>query len=131
MIKKISLKTAGSTCILISILTIIFHLLVIFKIMPFTWINGGMSETFEIALKTSFIGIVILLLWIPIYVVAGGWISLKKFKWLLTTLLWVIFVFSSVSIVLQFLGTPFEKMCTSFLSIINAIMTFRLAIEKR
>lgn len=131
MIKKISLKTAGSICILISILTIIFHLLVIFKIMPFTWINGGMSETFEIALKTSFIGIVILLLWIPIYVVAGGWISLKKFKWLLTTLLWVIFVFSSVSIVLQFLGTPFEKMCTSFLSIINAIMTFRLAIEKR
>lgn len=130
MLKKINLKAASIICIAISILTIILHLLVIFKIIPFTWVNGGMSETFEIAFKTSFIGIVILLLGIPIYVVAGGWISFKKFKWLLTFLLWAIFVFSCVSIVMQLFGTPFEKMFTSLLCLINAVMVFRLAIEK-
>jgi hypothetical protein len=53
MIKRIGLKQAGLIYITMSIITVIVHLLVIFRLMPYTWINGGRSATYEIVRQTS------------------------------------------------------------------------------
>jgi len=131
MIKKINLRTAGLISVVISLITIAIHTLVIFKVMPFTWINGGRSETFEIAKQTSTISIIILIVGIFISFWACGIIHFKKFKKLLTAILWISFAYACIGIILQLIGTPFERFFTSILCIINAIATFRLAIEKR
>lgn len=131
MIKKINLKTAGIISAAIAFITIIIHTLVIMKVMPFTWIGGGRSESFEIAKQSSTLSIIILMAGIFISLWACGIIPIKKFKMVLSVILWISFVFACLGAILQFLGTPFEKVFTSILCIINAIVTYRLAIEKR
>jgi fumarate reductase subunit D len=116
---------------MIAIVTIAVHLLVIQQIMPFTWINGGRSASFEIARQTSLISIVVLLIIIFISLWASQIIHISKFKNLLKVILWILFGYACLSIVMQFLGTTFEKCFTSILCILNAIVTFRLAIERR
>ncbi|AHF08422.1 hypothetical protein DESME_02330 [Desulfitobacterium metallireducens DSM 15288] len=69
--KKMNLKIAGIISVMVALITIAIHTLVILKIMPFSWINGGRSETFEIAKQTSTISIIILIfsIIISIYVI--------------------------------------------------------------
>ena len=131
MLKKINLKTAGIISVVIAMITITIHTLVILKVMPFTWINGGRSGTFEIAKQTSTISIIILIAGIFISLWACGIIRYLKFTRVLTAILWISFAYNCIGIILQFLGTPFENLFTSILCIINAIVTYRLAIEKR
>lgn len=131
MIKRINLKTAGIVSVVIALITIMIHTLVLLKVMPFIWINGGRSATFEIAKQTSMISIIILLVSIFISLWACGIIHFKKFKKLLSAILWISFAYACIGTVLQFLGTPFERFFTSILCIINVVVTFRLAIEKR
>ncbi len=131
MIKRIGLKTAGMASVIIAVITIIIHLLVILQIMPYTWINGGRSASFEAASQASLVSIAILLIFSFIYLWAGQIIRITKFKRLLTVILWLMFAYACLGIVMQFLGTPFEKAVTGVLCILNALATFRLAIEKR
>jgi hypothetical protein len=131
MIKRISLKTAGIISVVIALITIAIHTLVILKVMSFAWINGGRSETFEIAKQTSTISIMILIVIIFISLWACEIIHFTRFKKLLSAILWIYFAYACIGIILQFLGTPFERFFTSILCIINAIAAFRLAIEKR
>ena len=131
MIRKINLKTAGIISVAVAIIAIMIHTLVILKVMPFAWVSGGRSETFEVAKQTSTVSIIILAVSIFISLWACEIIHLKGFKRFLSVILWISFAYDCIGIILQFLGTPFEKLFTSVLCIINAIVAYRLAIEKR
>ncbi len=131
MIKKIGLKTAATASVIIAVVTILIHLLVILQIIPYTWINGGRSASFEAASQASWVSIIILVIFIFIYLWAGRIIPITRFKRLFTVILWLMFAYACLGIIMQFLGTPFEKAVTGVLCILNAIATFRLAIKKR
>jgi len=49
----------------------------------------------------------------------------------LKVLLWVLFIYSIIGVLQQFLGTPFERFFMSILCIVNVVMYFRLTTEKR
>jgi putative effector of murein hydrolase LrgA (UPF0299 family) len=129
LIRKLSLKTAGYINIAAISASVIVHLLLIFQTIPYTYLNGGRSPTLTAARQTSIISIIILFLMILINL----WAVLfkEKFTSLLKALLWLLFVYSVFGTIQQFLGTTFEKVGMSILCIINVIMYFRLAIEKR
>jgi hypothetical protein len=129
LIRKLSLKTAGYVNIIAIIITVITHLLIIFQVIPFTYLNGGRSLTIAGARQTSIISIFILALMIVVNIWALK--RLKKYIPLLKIMLWVLFAYSIFGTVQQLLGTTFEKFCMSILCMINVIMYFRLAIEKR
>ena len=134
MIKKINLKLAGFISIAINFITIAVHLLVIFQVMPFKWINGGRSETFEIARQTSINGIIVLLAFSFIILLACGVIRCKLnkvLKIILIAWLWVYVALNCFGLVQQLLRTIFEKLVMSVLVFINVIVGIRLAIEKR
>lgn len=131
LIKRISLKTAGYLNIAAILAAIMTHLLVIFQIMPYTWINGGRSENFPMGQRTSLISIGILVVMLLINFWACGLIPIKKALMLLKVLLWILFVYSVFGLVQQLFGTTFEKFFMSILCLINVLMYFRLAIEKR
>ena len=48
-IRKINIKKAGICSVTIGIINIIVHILIITQTMPYTWVNGGRSVSFELA----------------------------------------------------------------------------------
>jgi len=134
LIKKIGLRQAGVIYISMSIIMIIIDLLIIFRIMPYTWINGGRNATYEIAWHGSINGILYFVIGIPIILIASGIISVKwnnVIKKGFLIFLWIIIIYTCLGVIMQFFGTPFEKIVTSIICAVNLIMLIRLAIEKR
>lgn len=123
-------KVAAYLNIAVIMIGIIVHLLVIFQLLPFSWINGGRSETLASAQQTSIISIVILIAMILINLWACKLFTIEKPKMILKVLLWILLVYSLFGVLQQLLGTPFEMFCMSILCIINVVMYFRLVSEK-
>ncbi|WP_277585587.1 hypothetical protein [Psychrobacillus antarcticus] len=129
-LRKINLKTAVIMGITFYSLTILIHLLILSGIIPFTWVNGGRSESFATQLPISIVNIVISIFG-GIFTLFVGRNILSKYKRALTIICWLFVVLWSVGFIQQLLGTPFEKMICSFILLLGVISNFRMAIEKR
>ncbi|MGB2991753.1 MAG: hypothetical protein WBB47_03865 [Paenisporosarcina sp.] len=129
-LRKINMKTAVFMGICFYSLTILIHVLIITGIIPFTWVNGGRSDSFATQLPISITSIIISII--------GGFFTLiidgnmlYKYKRVITIICWFFVVLWSFGCILQFLGTPFEKLVCSFILILGIISNLRMAIEKR
>jgi hypothetical protein len=103
-------------------------------VLPYTWINGGRSTSYQAAFKTSLSSIITILISILITLIASRIIPLRLNKfWTIVLIiwLWIGIPLDMIGIIQQFLGTIFEKSCMSIVTIIGCIMDFRIAMEKR
>lgn len=133
-IRKINLKKAGICSCLAGFINIVVHLLVIIQIIPYTWVNGGRTESLFAARELSTSSIILTLINILIALVASQIIPIKFNKFLgiaLSIFLIITLPFSFVGIIQQFLGTMFEKNVMSVVTIIGFCSDTRIAIEKR
>lgn len=133
-LKVIDLKKAGIASAALTLLTILVHLLVIFQILPHTWINGGRVASFDIARQTSINGIWFLLFDILVSLIAGGIIPLKLkkgFAVVLAVYLWIQVPYTLFGFIIQLLGTVFEKLFMSVIVFVLFVSKLRLALEKR
>lgn len=128
-LKKINLKTAVLMGIIFYSLTILIHLLIISKSIPFTWVNGGRSESFAEQLPISVINIVISIIGVVFTLIVGR-IKLYKYRRGITVICWFFVVLWSFGFIQQLFGTPFEKMVCSLVLLIGVISNLRMAIEK-
>jgi len=128
-LRKIKMKTAVSMGIVFYSLTIFIHFLIINKRIPFTWVNGGRSESFAEQLPLSVISILISIIGV-VFTLIIGQRKLDKYKRTLTVICWFFVVLWSFGFVQQLFGTPFEKMVCSFVLLIGVISNLRMAIEK-
>jgi len=62
-----ALKRFGLAAILLRLITIAMHLLVICKVLPYTWVSGGQITDYNTAAMTAGASIVILLTSIAIH----------------------------------------------------------------
>ena len=124
------MKTAVFMGIIFYSLTILIHFLIISKSIPFTWVNGGRSESFAEQLPISVINIVISIIGVVFTFIVGR-IKLYKFKRGITVICWFFVVLWSFGFIQQLFGTPFEKMVCSLVLLIGVISNLRMAIEKK
>ncbi|WP_057763063.1 hypothetical protein [Cytobacillus praedii] len=124
------MKTAVFMGIIFYSLTILIHLLIISKSIPFTWINGGRSESFAEQLPISVINIVISIIGVVFTLIVGR-INLYKYKRGITVICWFFVVLWSFGFIQQLFGTPFEKIVCSLVLLIGVISNLRMAIEKK
>jgi len=129
-LRKMNMKTAVFMGICFYSLTILINVLIISEIIPFTWVNGGRSESFATQLPISIINISISIIGGVFTLFVNGNI-LYKYKRGITIICWVFVVLWSFGFILQLLGTPFEKMVCSFILLLGVISNLRMAIEKR
>ena len=122
------MKTAVFLGIIFYSLTILIHFLIISKIIPFTWVNGGGSESFAEQLPISVINIVISIIGVVFTLIVG---SIKQYKRGITVICWFFVVLWSFGFIQQLFGTPFEKMVVSLVLLIGVISNLRMAIEKK
>jgi hypothetical protein len=130
IIRKINMKSAVMMGICFYSFTVFIHVLIISGIIPFTWVNGGRSETFAIQLPISMISIIIAII-SGVFILVVGRNKVTKFRRGITALLWFFVFFWSIGFIQQLLGTPFEKMVCSFILLLGVISHLRMAIEKR
>lgn len=124
------MKTAVFMGIIFYSLTILIHVLIISKSIPFTWVNGGRSESFAEQLPITVINIVISIIGIVFTLIVGR-VKLYKYKKAITVICWFFVVLWSFGFIQQLFGTPFEKMVCSLVLLIGVISNLRMAIEKK
>ena len=129
-LRKINIKTAVFMAICFYALTILLHVLVMMGIIPYTWVNGGRSESIATQLPLSIISIIIAIIGGFFSLIAGGIIR-SKYKRGITVICWLFVAFWSIGFIQQLLGTSFEKMVCSFLLLLGIVSNLRMAIEKR
>ena len=124
------MKTAVFMGIVFYSMTILIHFLIISKSIPFTWVNGGRSESFAEQLPISVINIVISIIGVVFTLIVDR-IKLYKYKRGITVICWFFVVLWSFGFIQQLFGTPFEKMVCSLVLLIGVISNLRMAIEKK
>jgi hypothetical protein len=124
------MKTAVFMGIIFYSLTILIHFLIISKSIPFTWVNGGRSESFAEQLPITVINIVISIIGVVFTLIVGR-IKLYKYKRGITVICWFFVVLWSFGFIQQLFGTPFEKMVCSLVLLLGVISNLRMAIEKK
>ena len=124
------MKTAVFMGIIFYSLTILIHFLIISKSIPFTWVNGGRSESFAEQLPISVINVVISIIGVVFTLIVGR-IKLYKYKRGITVICWFFVVLWSFGFIQQLFGTPFEKMVCSLVLLLGIISNLRMAIEKK
>jgi hypothetical protein len=129
-LRKVNLKTAVIMGICFYSLTMLLHVLIIRCVIPYTWVNGGRSDSFATQLPISIINIIICILGGVFTLVVGGNIF-YKYKSGRNVICWFFVVLWSFGFLQQLLGTPFEKMFCSLLLLLGVMSNLRLAIEKR
>lgn len=133
-IRRFNIQKAGYISILMGAFAVAIHILVLLRVLPYAWINGGRSVSYQAAFQTSLSSIIIILIGIPIILIASRIIPLRLNRFwtiILIIWLWISIPLDAVGIIQQFLGTMFEKSCMSIITIIGFMMDFRIAVEKR
>ncbi|OXT15809.1 hypothetical protein B9K06_18670 [Bacillus sp. OG2] len=123
------MKTAGCMGMIFYSLTICIHFLIISKSIPFTWVNGGRSESFAEQIPISVINVGVSIIGL-IFTLLAGRVKLYKYKRGITVICWFFVVLWSFGFIQQLLGTPFEKMVCSIVLLLGVISNLRMAIEK-
>ena len=124
------MKTAVFMGIIFYSLTISIHVLIISGIIPFTWVNGGRSESFAAQLPISIISIIISIIG-GVFTLIVGRNILYTYKRGITVLCWFFVALWSFGFIQQLFGTPFEKMVCSLILLLGVISHLRIAIERR
>ncbi|WP_100407860.1 hypothetical protein [Bacillus solitudinis] len=129
-LRKINMETAVFMGIIFYSMTILIHVLIISGIIPFTWVNGGRSESFATQLPISIINLIISIVG-GVFTLIVGRNILYKYKRALTVICWFFVVLWSFGFIQQLFGTSFEKMVCSLILSLGVISNVRMAIEKR
>lgn len=133
-IRKFNLRKAGWISASIGGINIIVHLLVISNIIPYLWVNGGRTESFEAAQQISVDSIILTVINIIIALIASQIIPIKINKFwgiVISAFLILTLPLTLVGVAQQFLGTAFEKCVMSIVTIIGFCSDVRIAFEKR
>ena len=133
-LRKINLKKAGICSAVVGSINIIVHLFVIFQMIPYTWVNGGRTESLIAATELSIWSILITLINITIAIVASQIIPIKFnkiFGMALSIFLIITLPLSFIGVIQQLLGTMFEKTVMSVITIVGFCSDTRIAFEKR
>lgn len=132
MKKLISAKLAGNILIIILVLLAIFHVLILFKFVPSGIVWGGQIKDLSTNLVTlELVSLIVTLIFIFIIAAKIGYINVGKFKKIINISVRIIFgyfVLNTFGNIAS--GVAAENLVFAPITILLAILTFRLAIEK-
>ena len=132
MKKLISAKLAGNILIISMILLVIFHILILFKVVPSEIIWGGQIKDKSSIIIYEMIALFISLVFIMIIAIKIDYIKAVKLKKVINIGIWVIFVYFVLNTIGNLAsGVSVEKLIFAPITILLTIFAYRLAIEKQ
>ena len=125
VLQRLNIKTARALLASFYSASVAIHVLVISKIIPYTWVNGGMSKSYEVQAQQSAISMLIIgMLFLYVWVISTP--QKQKYPWQ-TRSLYVVAALLAIGFILQLLGTPFERYVMSIILAIGITSHLRLA----
>jgi len=130
MKKLISAKLAGNSLLASLGLLLIFHILVLLKIIPASLMWGGQATPANLLILES-IAIVVTLFFGCIIAAKTGYLNVGKFARLVNILVWIIFLFLLLNTLGNLAsGVSAENFIFAPITLVLALCALRLAIEK-
>lgn len=105
----------------------VIHVLTINRVIPFNYINGGRSESYEAQVKLSQVSLIILIFGF-MYIVFGMFFPVFKRSivfMIISFLLAILWLFGTI---MQLIGTKFERYFVSWLNLMGVISHIELAL---
>ena len=131
MKKLISVKLAGNISIVLMVLLIIFHILIMIRIVPYDIVWGGQIKDDVSLMKFEIFALVTSFLFLVIILVKVDYLKFTKFRKITNIAVWIMFVFFLLNTVGNLAsGVTLEKLIFTPITIILSVLIFRLAIEK-
>jgi len=130
--KLISLKLAATILIFALTLLAIFHLLILFKVLPSGIVWGGqLTDPSSNMFTLEMISLVVTLIFIILTAAKGDFIKAGNFKKFIHVGVWIMFIYFVLNIFGNLASSvTAEKLIFTPITIILAVLAFRLAIEK-
>jgi hypothetical protein len=131
MKKLISAKLAGNILLAAMGLLFVFHILVLFGVLPADIVWGGQIKDVQANLvMLESVALLVTLLFMFVVAVKRGYIKMDKFRGAINAGLWLIFIFMALNTVGNFISAvSFENLVFAPITIILALCAFRLVIE--
>jgi len=130
MKKLISVKLAGNILLFSLGLLLVFHILVLLKIVPADSMWGGQANAGNIAML-EIIALVVTLFFGFVIAAKTGYINVGKFTVVVNILVWVVFIFLIVNTLGNAVSAvPAENFIFAPITLVLAYCVLRLAIEK-
>jgi hypothetical protein len=132
MKKLISAKLAGNILLFSLVLLFLFHVLVLLKIIPADIVWGGQIKGMPSNLVTlEMVALLVTAVFILIVAAKLGYVQAGKLSGAINVGLWLIFAYLLLNTLGNLAsGISFEKLLFAPITIILALCTLRLAIEK-
>ena len=131
MIKLITSRVATSASLLIFSLVIIFHLLVIVGIIPFSIVWGGRIQSQTQMITFEIISILINVIMLAVVAIHSRYLNIKINSKIITASLWVmvgIFLLNTLGNL--FSENEWEKIIFTPITFLLSIFSLRLALDK-
>ena len=132
MKKLVSAKLAGNILLASMGLLFIFHLLVLFKVIPADIVWGGQIKGVQANLiMLEAVALLVILFFMLIIAAKTGYIKAGKFAAVVNIGVWLIFAFMILNTLGNLAsGVSFENLVFAPITIILAFCAYRLAMEK-
>lgn len=131
MINRLPFKFAINTMLIILSMVILFHVLVLIQIIPYTIVWAGKIDNLKEMRLFELVSIIINVLMIIIIAIKGNYINLKIPENLIRIFLWLLVVLFSLNTIGNlFAKSSFETIVFTPLTFIMAILCFRIVMEK-
>lgn len=131
MIKKININLAINILLSISFLMLIYHIFIILEFIPYEIVWGGRLKTIDEMYRFETVSVLINLAIISIVLVKRNQMKSEFSSKVVTILLWIlagVFILNTVGNL--FAKNILEVMIFTPLTLISAVFSFRLAIDK-
>lgn len=131
MKKVISVRLASTVIIAISAAALLMHVLILLKVLPYDFVWGGRLTTEADVMRFEIVSIVMQAFFLLIVAAKAGYVFKGKFTRTVNVAIWVLFAM----MVLNTFGnlasnSGFETMVMTPVTIVLALLLFRLGIEK-
>ncbi|HUU40852.1 MAG TPA: hypothetical protein VMW42_07925 [Desulfatiglandales bacterium] len=132
MKKLISPKLAGNVLVMFMALLAVFHVLVLFQVVPSDIVWGGqIKDSSNNLITLEMIALLVTLIFLIIIAAKTGYIRVSKFKKAVNVGVWVIFAYLILNTVGNLASSvSFENLVLAPITLLMALFALRLAIEK-
>ncbi|PGT82756.1 MULTISPECIES: hypothetical protein [Bacillaceae] len=127
-LRKMKLKTALYMGICFYSLSMLIHVLIISSIIPYTWVNGGRSDSFAAQFSISIMNMFICIIGLVFTIKIGG-NKLYKYNKVMTVISCFFVILWSFGFLQQLVRTTFEKTVCSLLLLLGVVSHLRMSIE--
>ena len=130
-IKKIDIKLAAGIVMALLSVIVVFHLLVLSGVIPYNIVWGGRLESAAQMYVLETVSLAVILAVILIVAIKGGYIKPFLPPKVVTILLWLLTALFALNTVGNlFAESTVETMLFTPITLISAVLLFRMAIER-